>query len=179
VTRSAVVPTVLAILVAVVLAACGSDDSGGSSTADNAAATSSTQSAPAPAATSEPTEAATSEDTAAAVAKCHKTYDPVIAQLRKIQSSVSGKPKYRAFTVSVGKLESFSPVADNSSCSKTVGALASASHLQYWSATRTWVGCRKLDTCSGEGMRYIQDRWSVGSDNLARAREGFGTISAG
>ncbi|MET0603130.1 MAG: hypothetical protein ABW167_14180 [Baekduia sp.] len=163
------------------LAACGSDDSGGSSTADNAAATSPTQAAPAPAATSStqaaPAAATTAKETDATVAACHNRYDPYLAKLIKIQESIDGTPKYRTFAARVTKLgndlQGFSAQSDSKGCSDYVARFASSSYLQFAAATGTWAKCPVRKKCSATDRSYIEARLAIGQSNLEKARVGF------
>lgn len=178
--RSRAVLTILALLAAVVLASCGSDDSGGSSTADQAAATSSTQAAPAPATTGQPAAATTSKETDATVAACHNRYDPYIVKLLKIQDSADSTPSYRAFAASVTKLgkdlQTFNPQSDSKGCANAVGRFAGASFLQFATATGTWARCPNRSKCSAADRSFLAARLSMGQSNLAKARNGYSTM---
>ncbi len=178
--RSRAVLTILALLAAVVLASCGSDDSGGSSTADQAAATSSTQAAPAPATTSQPAAATTAKETDATVAACHNRYDPYIATLVKIQASVDGTPNYRGFGAGVTKLgkilQNSSGQSDSTGCANAVGRFAAGSFLQFASATGTWAKCPNRSKCSAAERSFLEARLSLGRTNLAKARNGYSTM---
>ncbi len=175
--RSRAVLTVLALLAAVVLASCGSDDSGESSTADKAAATSSTQAAPAPATASQPAATEAPKETDATVAACHNRYDPYIATLLKIQASVDGTPSYRSFGAGVTKLgkvlQNFTGQPESKGCENAVGRFASGSFLQFATATGTWAKCPNRSKCSAAERSFLEARLSLGQTNLAKARVGY------
>lgn len=177
--RSRAVLTILALLAVVALAACGADDSGGSSTADKAAATSSTQAAPRTT-TSDSAALGIDTDNAATVASCRKSFKPFLAKLRNIQASIDGTPRFRTFATGVLALETglqgFDPTSDSNNCQTTVGRTAAAAFVQFASATGTWATCPALSKCSAVNKAFIRARLEVGWTNSAQARNGFDTI---
>jgi hypothetical protein len=182
VSRSAAVIAVLAIFAVAVLSACGSSDSGGStSTADTAAATSSTQAAPAAASTTEPAAAPAGKHTAAIVAECHKMFDPYTAKLLKLRASVDGTLKYRTFAATTTKLTTAYNAFDEAAvpsptCQTTVGQPTGGAFLQYALATGTLSTCRKRHSCTSVKAE-LEHRWTLANVFLTNAREGYTTVT--
>jgi hypothetical protein len=162
------------------LAACGSDDSGGSSTADKAAATNSTQAAPAASTTGEPAAGTTSKETAATAATCHNTYDPYIVKLLEVEASADDTPSYSSFAATMTQLvsnfQAAKPPSDSKGCASAVGRFAGASFLQFAAATGTWAKCPTRSKCSAYDRGYIKARLAIGRSNLALARHGYSTM---
>jgi hypothetical protein len=188
VNRSTSVLLVLAILSVAVLNACGSDDSGGSSTADKAAAPSaqtSTQATTPPAATGTRTStaAATPATNAAAVDKCHAMLDPYVTMLHEIEDSVDDAPDFKTYNAAVGKLvdnysNNFNAVnIPSPSCGKSVVRPITGAYVKYFLATQKWTDCRKQQRCSAR-MADLRERWTAASAYIKSADKGFSSVSA-
>jgi hypothetical protein len=187
--RSVAVLAVLACFAVAGLTACGSDDSGGSSTADSAAATSAkTTEAPVPApASSETTPPATTStegtsDTATVVAKCHELFDPVIAQLRKIKQMVDGIPRFVTYRAATKKLAARYEALDvqsipSKSCLNSVSIPIATAHLSFYGAGNFWLDCRKRGDCA-KVMPKIKKQWRDARKLVDKGSDGFAKVTA-
>jgi hypothetical protein len=191
--RILVVLSVLAVLVAAALTACGSDDSGTSSTADQAAATSAATAA-APASTAAPAPAATTAAPAATtpapapklsktqvVATCHKTFDPYISALRKINKDVAGDPNYKQYsarTKALGARYRTLKTAGipSSTCQHEVNVTIVTAYLTHVGAVKTWTACRKRDDCD-RTTTTLKQSWRAADKATDAAAKGFSHVT--
>jgi hypothetical protein len=179
---------VLLVLVVSVLTACGSDDSGGSSTSDKAAApsaqTSTQTTTPAAATSTETTQvAATPEKNATVVAQCHAVFDPYLTMLHGIRDTVDGAPEFKAYITAVDAMvKDFSSNINDvkmpsTSCQKSVLGPLTASYIRYYNASLTWRECRKRKRCAA-AMPDLKKQWKQASTFLASADKGFSSVTA-
>jgi hypothetical protein len=191
--RILVVLSVFAVLVAAALTACGSDDSGKSSTSDQAAATSGATAA-APASTAAPAPAATTAAPAATtpapapklsktqvVATCHKTFDPYIAALRKVNKAVAGDPNYKQYsarTKALGARYRTLKTAGipSTTCQHEVNVTIATAYMQHLTAVNTWTACRKRDNCN-RTMAGLKQQWRAADKATAAAAKGFRNVT--
>ncbi len=166
------------------MAACGSNDSGGSTTTKKPAAASTQTATPAAAPSTETTTAgaATPSQNAAVLAKCHATFDPILAKLDKAQSAVDGTLRYKPYAAEMSELIDdmagfTSDRVPSTTCLKFVSAPTGGALLHNYSATSAWVACRKTDNCKTL-MPAIQARWKLASGLEKTAGKGFSDVTA-
>jgi hypothetical protein len=190
--RSVAVIAVLACFAVAILTACGSDDSG-SSTANNAVATSAETTAPAATETPAPTATTTetapaasttspkSTDKATVVASCHKVFDPLLAQLHKIEATVDGTPRFVAYRAATNKLladyRTFKASSiPSTSCLTAVSVPTTQAYLAHLGAANAWLACRKDDKCA-KTMPEIKKEWRKARKLIAKADRGFESVT--
>jgi ABC-type branched-subunit amino acid transport system substrate-binding protein len=167
---------VLAVLAVLVLTACGSNDSGGSTGSGKGAATNPATTAQA----SKPAASAPANKTV--VARCHQAFDPFIAELRQINSDVAATPNYTAYSAATRKLKSdyvkFDVAAIPSpSCQSAIGAPAAGAYALHVTASETWAKCTKRQSCSATLVK-LKQQWRKASRLTEAADKAFDTVTA-
>jgi hypothetical protein len=186
--RTSAALTALVIMASAGLTACGSDDSGNSSAAQTAATTTAAApAAPAPETTaaapaSTTTPAAPKKSNAQVVAICHKTFDPFIAELRKIDKQVAGKPNYKTYNAMTTKLEARyaklrSAQIPSSTCQHQVNVVITSARLAHLGALQIWRQCRERNDCK-KTMVTLRKQWRDAHKATNDAVKGFAKVTA-
>jgi hypothetical protein len=190
--RTSAALAALVICASTVQTACGSDDSADSSASSKAATTNVAPAAPAPETTAAaPASTTTAASTTAAAAPksnaqvraiCHKTFDPFIAQLRKIDKQVAGKPNYKAYSAMNAKLtarygELRSNQIPSSTCQHEVNVVITTARLTHADALLAWTQCRADHSCS-KLMAVLRTQWRAARKATRDAAKGFSKVTA-
>jgi hypothetical protein len=154
---------VLALSAVAILTACGSSDSGGSTT-------------------SAPKPKAAAPTNAEVVARCHRAFDPFIAELRQVNADVTAKPDYAAYRVATRKLKSDYAKFDVSaipspSCQSAIGGPAAGAYAVHVTAAETWAKCAKRQSCSATLVK-LKRQWRKAGDLTDVAAKAFPGVSA-
>jgi hypothetical protein len=184
--RTSAALTALVIFASAGLTACGSDDSGDSSAAQTAATTTAAPAAPAPettaAAPASTTTAAAPKSDAQVVAICHKTFDPFIVELGKIDKQLAAKPNYRTYNASTRTLTARytklrSDQIPSSTCQHQVNVLISTARITHLGALLLWKQCRERQACR-KTMVTLRKQWRDAHKATTDAAKGFAKVTA-
>jgi hypothetical protein len=188
--RTSAAIAALVICASTVQTACGSDDSAESSASSKAATTNVAPAAPAapapettaaaPASTTTP--AASPKVNAQVRATCHKTFDPFIAELRKIDKQVTSKPNYKTYSAMGRKLEAnYSKLRTSqipsSTCQHEVNVVITTARLAHMSSIELWKQCRAEGSCS-KTMVTLRKQWRIARKATNDADKGFAKVTA-